>query len=126
MSEQIINDLAEALRHRRNASPDASYAASLFAGGLNKILQKLGEEATELLLAAKDAGGRGRDAALIHETADLWFHCMVLLIHRNQDPQWVLDELRRRFGTSGHEEKARRRPRRADNSPAENDPASPP
>lgn len=116
MSAAVIQELTNILRSRRNASPEASYAASLFAGGLNGILQKVGEEAAEVLLAAKDAaacGGnegaqRERNAALVHEVADLWFHCMVLLVHQNQDPQWVLEELQRRLGVSGHAEKAQR------------------
>ena len=116
MSEAVIQELTDILRRRRSASPEASYAASLFAGGVNRILQKVGEEAVEVLLAAKDAaasGGNegappGRDAALVQEVADLWFHCLVLLVHQNQDPQWVLDELRRRLGVSGHAEKAQR------------------
>ena len=116
MSEAVIQELTDILRRRRNASPDASYTASLFAGGVNRILQKVGEEAVEVLLAAKDAAASsgnegaplGRDAALIQEVADLWFHCLVLLVHQNQDPQWVLDELRRRLGVSGHAEKAQR------------------
>lgn len=112
MQEAVIKELTDILRSRRSASPEASYVASLYAGGIDGILRKLGEEATELILAAKDAaasdGPSGRDAALIHETADLWFHCLVLLVHQNQDPQWVLDELRRRLGVSGHQEKAQR------------------
>ena len=115
MQEAVIKELTDILRRRRSASPEASYVASLFAGGIDGILRKLGEEATELTLAAKNAAAgadqgaaSGRDVALVHETADLWFHCMVLLVHQNQDPQWVLDELRRRLGVSGHAEKARR------------------
>ncbi len=108
MSEPIIDALAEVLRSRRNASPEESYTASLFAGGVNGIAQKIGEEATEVVLAAKDAAPSGRDAALVHEVADLWFHCMVLLVYCDQDPRWVLRELERRLGVSGHEEKAHR------------------
>lgn len=116
MSEAVIQELTDILRSRRSASPEASYTASLFAGGVNRILRKVGEEAVEVLVAAKDAaasggnGGaaQGRDAALVHEMADLWFHCLVLLVHQNQDPQWVLDELKRRLGVSGHAEKAQR------------------
>ena len=117
MSEPIIDALAEVLRRRRGASPEQSYAASLFAGGVNRISQKIGEEATEVLLAAKDADPSGRDAALVHEVADLWFHCMVLLVHCNQEPRWVLDELERRLGQSGHEEKAQRDRRPAQGPP---------
>ena len=90
---------------RRDAAPDSSYVASLYAGGLNRILEKIGEEATETVLAAKDATDGGRDDALIHEVADLWFHTLVMLVHLNQQPRWVLDELSRRFGVSGIEEK---------------------
>ncbi len=114
MSADIIKALTEILESRRQASPETSYTASLFAAGVNGILQKLGEEAVEVILAAKDVqGGRDagedrREAELVHEVADLWFHCLVLLVHLNQDPQWVLDELARRFGTSGHVEKAQR------------------
>ena len=90
---------------RRDAAPDSSYVASLYAGGLNRILEKIGEEATETVLAAKDATDAGRDDALIHEVADLWFHTLVMLVHLNQQPRWVLDELSRRFGVSGIEEK---------------------
>jgi phosphoribosyl-ATP pyrophosphohydrolase len=109
----IIEALTEVLAERRGADPDSSYVASLYARGLNRILEKVGEEATETILAAKDTDPGQRDDALIGEVADLWFHCLVMLTHLNQDPGWVLDELARRFGTSGHEEKARRR--RSDN-----------
>ncbi|TDJ26451.1 MAG: phosphoribosyl-ATP diphosphatase [Gammaproteobacteria bacterium] len=101
----IIDKLTEVLTQRRDAAPESSYVASLYAGGLNRILEKIGEEATETVLAAKDATDRGRDDALIHEVADLWFHTLVMLVHLNQQPRWVLDELSRRFGVSGIEEK---------------------
>ena len=101
----VIDKLAEVLIQRRDAAPDSSYVASLYAGGLNRILEKIGEEATETVLAAKDATDGGRDDALIHEVADLWFHTLVMLVHLNQQPRWVLDELSRRFGVSGIEEK---------------------
>lgn len=115
MSDPIINALTEVLRARREEAPEDSYVASLYAAGTNRILEKVGEEALELVLAAKDAdedaeaGGEaaGR-AALIGEVADLWFHCMVLLVHQGQDPALVLEELARRFGVSGHAEKAQR------------------
>jgi phosphoribosyl-ATP pyrophosphohydrolase len=79
---------------------------------LNKILEKVGEEATETLLAAKDAehGDQAERQALISETADLWFHSLVMLSHLGMDRQAVLDELARRFGISGHDEKAARQP----------------
>ena len=101
----IIDQLTEVLVQRRDAAPDKSYVASLYAGGLNRILEKIGEEATETVLAAKDATDSGRDEALIHEVADLWFHTLVMLVHLNQQPGWVLEELSRRFGVSGIDEK---------------------
>lgn len=103
--DDIIDQLTRVLMQRRDASPDSSYVASLYADGLNRILEKVGEEATETMLAAKDATDSGRDEALIHEVADLWFHTLVMLVHLNQDPRWVLEELSQRFGRSGIEEK---------------------
>ncbi|MDN3521381.1 phosphoribosyl-ATP diphosphatase [Halomonas ramblicola] len=106
----ILDRLQDILDQRRHAAPEDSYVAALHHKGLNKILEKLGEEATETLLAAKDAE-RGDDAerqALIAETADLWFHSLVMLSHLGLDHGAVLDELARRFGVSGHDEKAAR------------------
>jgi len=109
MDNDIINELSEVLKSRRGADPESSYVASLYNKGLNRILEKVGEEASEVLIAAKDcAPAEGRDSALVHEVADLWFHTLVMLIHLDQDPQWVLDTLAERFGTSGHEEKRSR------------------
>lgn len=106
----VIDALTQVLEARRSAAADSSYVASLYAAGLNKILEKVGEEATETLIAAKDL--RPEDAAsrdaLIKETADLWFHSMVMLVHLEIEPQEVLAELERRFGLSGLEEKASR------------------
>jgi phosphoribosyl-ATP pyrophosphohydrolase len=100
----ILQKLNAVLNERKQADPDSSYVASLYAGGTDKILKKLGEEATETVIAGK--GGQ-RDE-IIYETADLWFHSLVLLAHNEIDPQLILDELDRRFGLSGHEEKASR------------------
>lgn len=100
----ILQKLTTVLNERKQADPDSSYVASLYAGGTDKILKKLGEEATETVIAGK--GGQ-RDE-IIYETADLWFHSLVLLAHNDIDPQLILDELDRRFGLSGHEEKASR------------------
>ncbi len=100
----VLNRLAEILEERKQASPDSSYVASLYHGGTDKILKKLGEEATETIIAGK---GGNRDE-IIYETADLWFHSLVLLAHNNIEPQIILDELDRRFGLSGLEEKANR------------------
>lgn len=108
----ILNQLQDVLDQRRQADAQDSYVASLHHKGLNKILEKVGEEATETLLAAKDAE-HGDDAsrqALIAETADLWFHSLVMLSHLDLDHRAVLDELSRRLGVSGHDEKAARRP----------------
>jgi len=104
----IIDALTQVLDERRTADPASSYVASLYASGLDRILKKVAEEAGETLLAAKNAGGGGRDDALIGEVADLWFHTLVMLVHLNQRPVWVLDELASRMGVSGHAEKVAR------------------
>jgi phosphoribosyl-ATP pyrophosphohydrolase len=101
----ILLRLAEILEQRKSAQPEQSYVASLYAKGLDKILKKIGEEATETVLAAKD----GDQHQIIYETADLWFHTLVLLAHQGLSPQDVLNELDRRFGISGIEEKANRK-----------------
>lgn len=108
-ADDVLAALTEVLRARRGADPADSYVASLYAKGLNRILEKVGEEATEVILAAKDADASGPDAALIGEVADLWFHCLVMLVHLEQDPADVIEALASRFGTSGHAEKASRR-----------------
>ncbi|TDO06091.1 MULTISPECIES: phosphoribosyl-ATP diphosphatase [Halomonas] len=106
----ILDRLQVVLEQRRLAQPQESYVAALHHQGLNKILEKVGEEATETLLAAKDAehGDASTRQALIAETADLWFHSLVMLSHLGLDHHLVLDELARRFGVSGHDEKAAR------------------
>jgi phosphoribosyl-ATP pyrophosphohydrolase len=103
MSE-VLQQLAQILEQRKLESEDRSYVASLYAKGLNAILKKIGEEATETVIAAKD----GDKKQIIYETADLWFHCMVLLADQDLGPDDVLQELQRRFGLSGLEEKAQR------------------
>ena len=105
-TETVLMRLAAVLEARKHADPETSYVAGLYAKGLDAILKKLGEEATETLLAAK--GGDRR--ALVHETADLWFHSLVALAALDLGPEAVLEELARRFGLSGIEEKARRDP----------------
>ncbi|TVS17005.1 MAG: phosphoribosyl-ATP diphosphatase [Gammaproteobacteria bacterium] len=105
----VIEELTGVLEARREADPEHSYVASLYAAGLNRILEKVGEEATETLLAAKDVTGDQGHEALVRETADLWFHSMVMLVHVGIPPQAVLDELGQRFGLSGIAEKAARR-----------------
>ena len=103
--EDILRQLADTLEARKLAGADSSYVASLYAKGLDAILKKIGEEATETVMAAKD----GDAERIIYETADLWFHSMVLLAQQGLRPEQVLDELARRFGISGLEEKASRR-----------------
>lgn len=106
----ILLQLDEVLASRkREADVDSSYVASLHKKGLNKILEKVGEEATEVILAAKDAERDGDRQALINETADLWFHSLVMLSHLETGSADVLNELARRFGLSGLEEKAARK-----------------
>lgn len=106
-----LRQLDATLAARREADPGESYVASLHHKGLNKILEKVGEEATEVILAAKDAepGDNGRREALVGEVADLWFHCMVMLSHLDLGSDDVLDCLQQRFGLSGLAEKAARR-----------------
>jgi len=107
MSE-VLTELGIILEQRRQADADSSYVASLHAKGLNKILEKVGEEATETIISAKDAQSSGDNQDVIYETADLWFHSLVMLSHLGETPQAVLDELARRFAMSGLEEKASR------------------
>ena len=105
----VLDELTQILAQRKAGDPEASYVASLHAKGLNKILEKVGEEATEVILAAKDAqhNASGKEE-VVKETADLWFHTMVMLSELNLTPQQVLDELAKRLGISGHDEKASR------------------
>ncbi|EIC29125.1 MULTISPECIES: phosphoribosyl-ATP diphosphatase [Methylomicrobium] len=103
MSE-ILRQLADVLEQRKQQSAEKSYVASLYAKGLDTILKKIGEEATETVIAAKG----GDKQQIVYETADLWFHCMVLLAQQGLGPDDVLNELQRRFGLSGIEEKAQR------------------
>lgn len=102
--DDTLQQLAKVLEARKGADPDSSYVAGLYAKGLDAILKKVGEEATETVLAAKG----GNPEQLVYETADLWFHTMVMLSHQGLGPEHVLEELARRFGTSGIEEKASR------------------
>jgi phosphoribosyl-ATP pyrophosphohydrolase len=103
MSE-ILSRLAETLESRKSADPASSYVAKLYAKGLDAILKKIGEEATETVIAAKD----GDKEQVLYEMADLWFHCMVLLAQQGLHPDDVLAELARREGLSGLVEKAGR------------------
>lgn len=104
MNDEILERLSRVLDERKNADPGSSYVAGLYRKGLDSILKKIGEEATETVVAAKNADA----AQIVYETADLWFHTLVLLSHQGLSARDVLQELQRRFGLSGVEEKAAR------------------
>ena len=101
MKQDILRRLTETLKARKLASPESSYVARLFSKGEDAVLKKIGEEATEVILAGKS----GDKSQLVHETADLWFHCMVLLAQHGATAEDVLNELARREGLSGIAEK---------------------
>lgn len=105
MSDDVLNRLAELLEQRKSADPQSSYVAKLYAKGMDGILKKVGEEAAETIIAAKD----GDPQKIIYETADLWFHTLVMLAKAGLSPNDVLQELARREGLSGLEEKASRK-----------------
>ena len=100
----ILGRLADYIEARKQEDPASSYVAKLYAKGLDSILKKIGEEATETIVAAKN----GDRQQIVYETADLWFHCMVMLASQGVRPEEVLDELARREGLSGLAEKAAR------------------
>jgi len=108
ISNNTLAEVAKVLEERKLATADSSYVASLYAKGLDAILKKVGEEATEVVMAAKDSEQGKESAKIVYEVADLWFHTLVLLAHKNLHPDDVLTELERRFGTSGLAEKASR------------------
>lgn len=103
-----LTALAAIIEQRKAASPDTSYVAKLQHSGLNKILEKVGEEAIETILAARDVEQGASKDKLIYETADLWFHTLIMLAQLDCTPAQVLTELERRFGVSGLAEKAAR------------------
>jgi phosphoribosyl-ATP pyrophosphohydrolase len=105
MSKDILQRLTETMQARKQAAPETSYVAKLFSKGEDAILKKIGEEATEVILASKE----GDKSHLVYETADLWFHCIVLLAHHELSADDVLEELARREGLSGIAEKAARK-----------------
>jgi phosphoribosyl-ATP pyrophosphohydrolase len=104
MDADILRRLAQTIESRKGADPTDSYVAGLFAKGHDAILKKIGEEAAETLLAAKD----GDKLHIARETADLWFHCLVMLAWHGLGPDDVLAELKRREGMSGVDEKKSR------------------
>lgn len=103
---EVLYSIADTLEARKEADPSTSYVSSLFHKGQDAILKKVIEEAGETLMASKD----GNHLHIVREVADLWFHSMVLLAHHGLRPENVLDELHRREGISGHDEKASRKP----------------
>jgi phosphoribosyl-ATP pyrophosphohydrolase len=103
----VLNKLAAVLEARKSGDPQSSYVAGLYAKGLDAVLKKIGEEATETVLAAKS----GERAKIVHETADLWFHTLIMLAQTGIKPDDILAELDRRFGVSGLDEKASRQER---------------
>ena len=110
MNNTTLSEVAKILEERKSAKADSSYVASLYDKGLDAILKKVGEEATEVVMAAKDAeSDQKKRNKIVYEVADLWFHTLVLLAQQNLHPDAVLKELERRFGTSGLVEKANRK-----------------
>ena len=107
--DDLLTALDKMLTERKTASPGSSYVAALNAEGLNKILEKVGEEATEVILAAKDAAEGGNAEEVVKEVADLWFHTMVMLAHLELNHTDVLRVLDARMGLSGLAEKASRK-----------------
>jgi phosphoribosyl-ATP pyrophosphohydrolase len=103
--KDILQRIADSIEARKGADPKKSYVASLFAKGDDAMLKKIGEEATETVLAAKS----GDKLQIVHETTDLWFHCMIVLARHGLGPQDVLAEMHRREGISGLDEKAARK-----------------
>lgn len=104
MTQDTLSEVAAVLEARKGADADSSYVAKLYHKGTDAILKKIGEEATEVVMAAKD----GVPEKIVYEVADLWFHSMVLLAQQDLHPDDVLKELQRRVGTSGLVEKASR------------------
>ena len=112
LATDVLARLAQVIESRRPANggdPEKSYVARLLHKGPDAVLKKIGEEATEVVMAAKDADNGGDKAKIVYEVADLWFHCMIALAHYDLTPADVIDELQRREGTSGIEEKALRK-----------------
>lgn len=104
MTDNVLRQLAQTLEQRKQADPSTSYVAGLYRNGLNAILKKVGEEATEVIIAANS----GDKKAIINETADLWFHTLIMLAQAGLGPDDILAELERRFDRSGLDEKAAR------------------
>src|SRR5580658_7517703 len=110
-TQDTLLRLAAIIDSRKGGDPEQSYVSRLFHKGDDAVLKKIGEEATEVVLAAKDARHGGEAKALVGEVADLWFHCLVMLSHFDLSPADVIAELERREGMAGIEEKALRKTR---------------
>jgi len=104
MTTEILSQLMDVLEQRKTAAADSSYVASLYKKGLDAILKKIGEEATEVVMAGKEQDNR----KIVYEVTDLWFHSLILLAHQGLSVEDVLAELQRRFGLSGIAEKSQR------------------
>lgn len=104
MTTKTLAEIYAVVQQRQESNPKESYVASLFHKGLDKILKKVGEEASEVLIASKN----GDKSQVVHEIADLWFHCLVLMVQQGVELKDIEEEFGRRFGTSGHAEKASR------------------
>jgi phosphoribosyl-ATP pyrophosphohydrolase len=115
-SNDSLAQLAQVIESRKAGDPDSSYVARLLRQGPDAILKKVGEEAGEVIMAAKDAQHGGDRERIVSEVADLWFHCMIALAHFGLAPRDVIAELERRAGTSGIEEKALRKARQREGS----------
>lgn len=110
-SNDSLAKLAAVIESRKGGDPEQSYVARLLSQGSDAVLKKVGEEATEVVMAAKDADHGGDAKRIVSEVADLWFHCMIALARYGLKPADVMAELERRAGTSGIEEKALRKVR---------------
>jgi phosphoribosyl-ATP pyrophosphohydrolase len=116
MDDRILAGLADVIESRKGGDPSSSYVARLLDRAPDAVLKKIGEEATETVMAAKDLSAGGDAGRVIAETADLWFHCLVMLSQFGLRPEQVLEELCRRAGTSGIEEKAARKAQQRERS----------
>lgn len=108
IDDKVLQELAKLINERKKSDAKHSYVAQLFTKGEDAILKKIGEEATEVVMAAKNINLNGSPQLLVAEVADLWFHCLVVLAQYNLTPQDIFVELQKRFGVSGLEEKASR------------------
>ena len=116
MPNDPLARLAAVIESRKGGDPEKSYVARLLSQGSDAVLKKVGEEATEVVMAAKDADHGGDRTKIVNEVADLWFHCMIALARHGLSPADVVAELDKRAGTSGIEEKALRKVKQRENN----------